>query len=293
MPKSSSASRTPRRLEVVKRARGPARGPARRTDSVTSMHRAARLQARGAERVQHAVEEAGRGELDGRDVHGHAQVLGRAVLAQPHARAAGRPAAAPTRRSARSAPSPRRAAMKPEGSRKPRARVLPAQQRLDAEGGRRRRRARSPAGSDSCSSPRAEAPRSSCSVSSSAVDLGAHRGLEELDPGALRRLARYIARSASRISASALVGVGRAHAIPTLAPSETSLPRSVDGFGDRRARALGHVDRLALGAQLLAEDQELVAAETGDRVARAQDRPQAPRRARRAARRRRRARGGR
>ncbi len=91
------------------------------------------------------------------------------------------------------------------------------------------------------------------------------------------RFARYIAMSASRMRLSALIGAGLPHAIPTLACKATCDAAQLDRLGDRGAGPLGDVDRLALGAELLAEDQELVAAEARDGVAGAQDRLQSPR----------------
>ena len=48
-------------------------------------------------------------------------------------------------------------------------------------------------------------------------------------------------------------------------------------LGDARPRSLGDAQRLALTAQVLAQDHELVAAVTGDRVAGTERPLQAPR----------------
>ena len=84
-------------------------------------------------------------------------------------------------------------------------------------------------------------------------------------------LARYIAMSASRSSASGLSRVSVEMAMPMLAVDATSAAGArrlaLDGRGD----AIGQLNRLIGIVDVLAQHDELVAAEPGDRVARSQD----------------------
>ena len=90
-----------------------------------------------------------------------------------------------------------------------------------------------------------------------------------------RSLARYIAASASRISVSGSTSTSSGTGDPDAHPDEHLGVVDDEPAADRPVDPLGHRDRVALVEDVLAQHDELVTAEAGDRVARAQRQRQA------------------
>ena len=185
-------------------------------------------------------------------------------------------ARAPSAPSGTMSPVSSASGMKSRGGSRPRLGVLPAHQRLDADDLARRRGRRS-AGSATRSSPRSMAAAQRRFSISSRCD-GARRAWPRRRARSRARprsLARYIAASASR---SSVVGVGSpaaARAMPMLARHEDVGAGQGERLGQRRRDPLGDARaRPRSSVELLAQHDELVAAEAGDGVVRAQRRPQ-------------------
>ena len=146
-----------------------------------------------------------------------------------------------------------------------RARVLPAQERLDRRPARRS--ARSNWGWNSTrSSSWSRARRSARSVRSretACVCIASSNSSWRAPP---RRLARYIAASAScsRFDGALRRPVGDRD--PDARRHRHLGAGEHERLGERRGRALGELDGLLLAAEVLAQHDELVAAEAGDGV---------------------------